>query len=86
MTYEEKHKLQHEKDTERVTHTLAALTAYWMQRPHLRLAQLVSNAWHTLPEYTQNPEPEISDIFYLPDDRLLVGLLKLEENERARNT
>lgn len=82
MTYEEKYKLQQEKDLERVKHTLEALSAYWLQRPQLRLAQLVSNAWYTLPEHKRNPEPEISDIFYLTDDRLLAGLSKLEENER----
>jgi hypothetical protein len=82
VTHEEKYKLQQEKDTERVIHTIGFLTSYWLQRPYLRLGQLVSNAWHTLPEYTKNPEPEIADIYYLPDDRLVEGLLKLEDLER----
>lgn len=82
MNHEEKDKIQREKDTERVIHTLGVLTAYWLQRPHLRLGQIVSNAWHTLPEYTKNPEPEIADIFYLPDNRLTEGLSKLEDLER----
>lgn len=82
MNHEEKDKIQREKDTERVIHTLGVLTAYWLQRPYLRLGQIVSNAWHTLPEYTKNPEPEIADIFYLPDNRLTEGLSKLEDLER----
>lgn len=86
MTHEEKNKLQREKDIVRVKETLDALSTYWLQRPYLRLGQLVSNAFYILPEYTKNPEPEIADVFFLPDSRLLEGLSKLVENECVRNT
>lgn len=82
MNYEEKNRLQREKDLERVNNTLIILKAYWLERPYLRLGQLVSNAFYVLPEYTKNPEPEIADIFFLPDSRLIEGLEKLIENER----
>jgi hypothetical protein len=82
MTYEEKNKLQREKDIERVKEALIVLQAYWLERPYLRLGQLVMNAFHVLPEYTKNPEPETADVFYLPDNRLLEGLSKLVEQER----
>jgi hypothetical protein len=82
MTYEEKNRIQREKDIERVKITLRALNDYWLQRPFLRLGQLVANAFYVLPEYTKNPEPEIADIFFLPDQRLVEGLSKLIEGER----
>lgn len=82
MTYAEKDKLQREKDIERVTEMLIVLRAYWLERPYLRLGQLVMNAFYVLPEYTKNPEPETADVFFLPDNRLMEGLSKLVEGER----
>ena len=82
MNYIEQNKLQHEKDLVRVKHTLEGLNTYWLQRPYLRLGQIVSNSWHSLPEYKQNPEPEIQDVFYMSDEKFLTGLQKLEDNER----
>jgi hypothetical protein len=81
MTYKEKDSLQREKDIARVEHTLSVLKDYWLERPYLRLGQLVSNAFYVLPEYT-NPELDVADIFYIPDNRLLEGLSKLTESER----
>lgn len=82
MNYEEKLKLQKEKDAARVENTLLKLSEYWRARPHLRLGQIVTNAWTTLPEYTKNPEPETRDVFFLADDRLLAGISNLEKTER----
>jgi hypothetical protein len=81
MSYSEKYKMQQEKDLARVKAMLESLSSYWMQRPYLRLGQIVSNAWRILPEYKSNPEPELSDIYYLNDDRLQEGLVKLESME-----
>jgi hypothetical protein len=70
------------KDLERVKSTLEVLQEYWLQRPYLRLGQIVSNAWRVLPEYSRNPEPEINDIYYLPDNRITDGLSQLKELEK----
>jgi hypothetical protein len=45
----------------------------------------VVNAWRILPEYQKNPEPEISDLFYLENAKLLEGLEKLEEMAREHS-
>ena len=82
MTHEEKQAEQLGKDHKRIYDVLFALDRYWYRHPYLRLGQIVSNAWQVLPEYKRDPEPEIQDIFYMPDDRFLAGLQKLEENER----
>lgn len=57
------------------------LQAYWSDRPHLRLGQIVSNAFRVHPSYKKNPEPEIQDIFYMSDKHFLEGLELLKENE-----
>lgn len=57
------------------------LEKYWKDRPYLRLGQIVVNAFRTLSEYKKNPEPEISDIFYIPDSKLIEGLRNLENLE-----
>ena len=72
------------KDTDHISATLDALSRYWRARPYLRLCQIVSNAWHTLPEYRRNPEPEINDIYYLGDDRFVEGLDNLQKQEDAQ--
>lgn len=72
------------KNTDHISGTLDALSRYWRARPHLRLCQIVSNAWHTLPEYKRNPEPEINDIYYLPDNRFVEGLDNLQKQEDAQ--
>ena len=63
-----------------------ALIDYWEKNPHLRLGQIVVNAWRVTPAYKNNPEPEISDMFYISDTALLEGIEKLEEmsNESLR--
>jgi hypothetical protein len=58
------------------------LNEYWQTHPHLRLGQIVVNAWRASLAYKNNPEPEIADLFYLPDSELLAGLEKLEELNR----
>lgn len=58
-----------------------ALLDYWSVRPHLRLGQIVSNAFRMHPNYKRNPEPEIQDIFYMSDKHFLEGLELLKENE-----
>lgn len=60
---------------------LSLLGAYWDKYPQLRLAQIVSNAWHIHPDYKKNPEPDIQDIFYLSDDKFLEGLELLTKDE-----
>lgn len=60
---------------------LTKLEEYWSKRPYLRLAQIVSNAWQIHPDYRRNPEPDISDIFYLTNEKFVEGLKLLEENE-----
>jgi hypothetical protein len=57
---------------------LQQLLHYWENNPHLRLGQIVVNAWRVLPQYQKNPEPEISDLFYIENDKLLEGLKQLE--------
>lgn len=64
---------------------LQQLLHYWDDHPYLRLGQLVVNAWRILPEYQKNPEPEISDLFYLENAKLLEGLEKLEEMAREHS-
>jgi hypothetical protein len=60
---------------------LDTLSEYWYANPDLRLAQIVSNAWHIHPDYKKNPEPEIQDVFYFTDSKFLEGLAALEKNE-----
>jgi hypothetical protein len=64
-----------------VTDMLHQLQDYWMRRPHLRLAQIVSNAWRIHPDYKRNPEPDINDVFYFTNEKFLEGLKLLIENE-----
>jgi hypothetical protein len=61
--------------------TWEKLGEYWMKRPYLRLGQIVSNAWQIHPDYKRNPEPDIQDIFYLSDKKLVEGLELLRANE-----
>ena len=67
--------------SERIDPTLTALQEYWQARPHLRLGQIVVNAWRMHTDYKRNPEPEVSDIFYLTDAKFREGLLNLIGNE-----
>jgi hypothetical protein len=60
---------------------LDTLSEYWYARPHLRLSQIVSNAWHIHPDYRKNPEPDIQDVYYFTDEKFLEGLDALEKNE-----
>jgi hypothetical protein len=60
---------------------LDRLSEYWYKRPELRLAQIVSNAWHIHSDYRRNPEPDIQDVFYFTDAKFLEGLAALEKNE-----
>ena len=57
------------------------LMRYWEDRPHLRLCQIVSNAFRIHPKYRRNPEPEINDIFYMEDHEFLEALELLKQNE-----
>jgi hypothetical protein len=70
-----------ENDSKSSLIALTKLEEYWSKRPYLRLAQIVSNAWQIHPDYRRNPEPEISDIFYLTNEKFVEGLKLLEENE-----
>jgi len=69
------------RNLENVEHTMAALREYWVERPYLRLGQILSNAWRVHPDYKRNPEPEINDIYYLTDGKFREGLLELIEDE-----
>jgi len=60
------------------------LQDYWEKHPQLRLAQIVSNAWHKHPSYKQNPEPDIQDVFYFTDAKFLEGLQLLIQDESER--
>jgi hypothetical protein len=71
-------KIERAASIARLTHTLYT---YWSVRPHLRLAQIVSNAWRIHPDYKKNPEPEIQDVYYFTDKKFLEGLKLLQENE-----
>jgi hypothetical protein len=64
-----------------IAQLLDTLGEYWYKRPELRLAQIVSNAWHIHPDYRKNPEPEIQDVFYFTDSKFLEGLEALVKNE-----
>ena len=79
--YKQKAQEKLERDLENIDRTMAALHRYWLDRPHLRLGQIVSNAWRVHPDYKRNPEPEINDIYYLTDGKFREGLLELIENE-----
>lgn len=57
------------------------LLTIWQKHPYLRLCQIVSNAWHKHPDYRRNPEPDIQDIYYFTDTKLLEGLELLMQNE-----
>jgi hypothetical protein len=69
------------KNLQDVDRVLAKLRDYWIERPYLRLAQIVSNAWQIHPDYKRNPEPEINDVFYFANNKLIEGLELLKENE-----
>jgi hypothetical protein len=69
------------KNLQDVDRVLAKLRDYWIERPYLRLAQIVSNAWQIHPDYKRNPEPEINDVFYFTNNKLIEGLELLKENE-----
>ena len=60
-----------------VKEALALLESYWLERPHLRLGQIIVNAFRCTPNYIRNPEPEFSDLFYVPDSVLLSELATL---------
>jgi hypothetical protein len=60
---------------------LDKLNVYWYNRPELRLAQIVSNAWRIHPDYKRNPEPDINDVYYFTDAKFLESLELLEKNE-----
>jgi hypothetical protein len=63
------------KQTEReIKEALALLESYWLERPHLRLGQIIVNAFRCTSNYRRNPEPEFSDLFYVPDSVLLAEL------------
>lgn len=66
-------------EEEKLSHrVMLSLYDYWNNHKYLRLGQIVANAWRTLPEYRKTIDSEeICDIFYLPDERLLVGLENL---------
>ena len=71
------------KDLSRVESTLAELRDYWLQRPYLRLGQIVSNAYRALPEHASAPASDvIRDVYYLADDRILAGLNNLKASEK----
>lgn len=59
------------RDPNRIKETLANLERIWTNNPDFRLGQLLVNA--TKPK---NPCPEV---FYIEDDKILVGLLDLEK-------
>ena len=69
------------KNLQDVDRVLANLRDYWVERPYLRLAQIVSNAWQIHPDYKRNPEPEINDVFYFTNNKFIEGLELLKENE-----
>ena len=69
------------KNLQDVDRVLARLREYWVERPYLRLAQIVSNAWQIHPDYKRNPEPEINDVFYFTNNKFIEGLELLKENE-----
>ena len=69
------------KNLQDVDRVLAKLREYWVERPYLRLAQIVSNAWQIHPDYKRNPEPEINDVFYFTNNKFIEGLELLKENE-----
>lgn len=58
---------------------MLSLYEYWSNHKYLRLCQIISNAYRTLPESKPKSEDTINDIFYLPDERLLVGLENLRK-------
>jgi hypothetical protein len=67
MTNIEKDELQRLKDTVRVKETLAAIEAYWLNHPYLRLGQLIYNIW-------RNRKKCGSDLFYMPDSCIIAEL------------
>jgi len=69
------------ESNERITKLLSKLEEYWQARPYLRLAQIISNAWRTHPDYRKNPEPDIQDVFYFTDAKFLEGLELLTKDE-----
>jgi hypothetical protein len=64
-----------------IAQLLDTLGEYWYARPHLRLAQIVSNAWQMHTDYKKNPEPDIQDVFYFTDSKLFEGIELLRQNE-----
>ena len=80
MSPEEKAYAAEMRARDNVDYTLEKLREYWIKYPYLRLAQIVSNAWHKHPDYRRNPEPDIQDVFYFTDEKFLESL-KLLENE-----
>jgi uncharacterized protein YihD (DUF1040 family) len=70
--------LKQQKRQLRITEILDSLEIYWRKNPELRLAQIVSNAWHIHPSYKRDPEPDIQDVFYFTDNNFLQSLELLD--------
>lgn len=69
------------RDPNRIVDVLVLLAEYWTMEPDLRLGQIISNAtYFSVPSLHGDP-------FNLEDDKLLVALTKMidDEQERRRN-
>ena len=80
---------QQEKETRdrkfQMAELIHTLASYWDEHPYLRLCQIMSNAWQAHPDYRRNPEPEIQDIFYFTDSKLLEGLEILRSSDESKD-
>lgn len=63
------------RDPARIASVLRTLQAVWMGEPDMRLCQLIVNA----AKAAEHSDITKSEIFYLEDDKLLEGLLKLSK-------
>jgi len=70
-----------EEQAEEVEVMLYKLGKYWKARPWLRLGQIMSNAWGLCDAYKQSPEPEVSDLYYIENDKLVAAIDQLEKQE-----
>ena len=61
------------RDPKRIANVVRTLQAVWLDEPDLRLCQLIVKA----AEATGHRDITKSEIFYLEDEQLLEGLIKL---------
>jgi hypothetical protein len=64
------------ENTQHIESVLSTIHAYWINRPHLRLGQIINNAMRV------NGRDDF-DTYYYPDQNIVEGISKLVEKEQT---